>query len=230
MGICALLLKRCCTSSRFKGFCSQTHPLSSSLREPLSHPLSLLLFPFIPPSLSYLSTPSLSPFPFLLFPLTRRSTLIPFCLALCTADYLALIQNVIKENDQLPQLPPSFLLSAPLSSVFCFFFMPLCVTPDPALRRSREANTRKKDAGRRWSQLHFQERWSFKPPHLHHRTIRTGAQAFSSQRLLPSRSLPSLGSGSPPPPVPVVRNHQQPPGFWVSGSYAAEKGAKTGPA
>lgn len=52
VGICALLLKRCCTSSCFKGLCSQAHPLSPSLHKSLSHPPSLLLFPFIPPSLS----------------------------------------------------------------------------------------------------------------------------------------------------------------------------------
>lgn len=39
-------------------------------------------------------------------------------LALGTTDYLASIQNVIKENDQLPQLPPSFLPSALSSPPF----------------------------------------------------------------------------------------------------------------
>lgn len=51
--------------------------------------------------------------------LTLLSSLSPLCLALSTTDYLAFIQNVIKENDQLPQLPPSFLPSA-LSSFFFY--------------------------------------------------------------------------------------------------------------
>ena len=85
-------------------------------------PSSPPLFPFMLPSLTFFSF-------FLPLPLTLSpSSLSPLCLALSSVDYLALIQNVIKENDQLPQLPLSFLPSV-LSSFFqSLSFFLACVT------------------------------------------------------------------------------------------------------
>lgn len=51
-------------------------------------------------------------FPTLSPSLTLLSSFAPLRLAFSAADYLALIQNVIKENDRLPQIPLSFLPSA----------------------------------------------------------------------------------------------------------------------
>lgn len=95
---------------------------SPSLHKSLSHPLSPSLSIYTPTPL-YISFSH--PLPLILSP--SHSALTPLRLALSTTDYLAFIQNVIKENDQLPQLPPSFLPSA-LSS---FFFMSLCLSSDP---------------------------------------------------------------------------------------------------
>lgn len=127
VGICARLLKRCCTPSCFKGLCSQAHHLSPCLHKSLSHPLSPSLSICCSTSL-YISFSLPAP-PSRIVSLTLLSSLTPLCLALSTTDYLAFIQNVIKENDQLPQLPPSFLPSA-LSSLF---FMSLCLSSDPVL-------------------------------------------------------------------------------------------------
>ena len=120
-------LSAACTRSRFKGLCSQAHPLLYPLSISPFLILSLSLSPFIP--LPLFLPPPLPPPPFTVS-LTLLSSLTPLCLALGTADYLALVQNVIKENDQLPQLPPSFLpsaLSLSLSLPFFFFFKCLSV-------------------------------------------------------------------------------------------------------
>lgn len=98
----------------------------------LSHSLSL----FRSHSPSIYSSSSLSPTLALSLSASRTflPSLTPLCLDLSTTDYLARIQNVIKENDQLPQLPSSLSPSFLPSALFLFlFFFRVCLSSDPVL-------------------------------------------------------------------------------------------------
>lgn len=239
MGKCAHLLKHCCTSSCFKGLCSQAHPLSPSLRKSLSFSSSLSIYFSISLYLSFSHSLWLLLSPSHSSPHSPLFVSLPVTQTTWPPSKMWLKRMISSLSSLLPSsCVPFWLLCLFSGSVFCSLSLKI-------VRGKTLENSGRKGAVNGWGQPgeSANRRPTTSPPLCP--SIHTATQAFplfllSSPFLCFSLSLYPACLSPGRGPVPLVHNHEQAPGVtqpnpaspnlarnWVLHS---RKGALTGSA